>query len=50
MRPRLARVKGVVPHVPPCRHCGTPTKPLRKCSNCGKRSILAFFLPTGGKW
>lgn len=49
-RPRLGFVKGVVPNQPNCRKCGAPVRPLRKCANCGRRSILAFFLPSGGRW
>ncbi len=41
---------GVVAQKPSCRHCGTPVEPLRKCPNCGKRSILAFFLPRKMRW
>jgi len=43
-------VKGIVAHKPACRHCGTAVKPLHKCPKCGKRSILAFFLPQAGRW
>jgi tRNA(Ile2) C34 agmatinyltransferase TiaS len=40
-------LKPIVPHKPACRHCGTAVEPLHRCPKCGRRSILAFFVPRG---
>jgi tRNA(Ile2) C34 agmatinyltransferase TiaS len=39
-------VKGVVAQKPACRHCGATLKhSFSRCPKCGRRSLLAMFLP-----